>query len=131
MIEKLRRWGMVQVLPAMAFMMPPSEVVSPSPRELPVEIQAHLVDDVRIKSLRHYDADVEAEQEKRFDFRPLGHTINADGTVQVRGEFLLSEKTGVHPHWKNRRGLRAQRQRLERAGALWRRREGGCAFTRW
>ena len=91
MLNTLRRWAMIPMLRAMVFMMPPAR--APAPWELPTEIQAQLVADVRIKLLQHYQTEAIAEADGRFDFRSCKHAAIAGGLVQVRGDFLLSEQT--------------------------------------
>lgn len=91
MLSKLRRWGMVPMLPAMIFMMPPSK--APVPAELPADIQAQLIKDVRCKLHQHYQTD--AKTDKRFDFRSFKHATLEDGLVQVHGDFLLSATTAI------------------------------------
>lgn len=93
MLNTLRRWAMIPMLPAMVFMMPPAR--APAPWELPNEIQAQLVADVRIKLLQHYQTEAIAEADGRFDFRSCKHAAIAGGLVQVRGDFLLSEQTAA------------------------------------
>ena len=84
MLNTLRRWAMIPMLPAMVFMMPPAR--APAPWELPTEIQAQLVADVRIKLLQHDQTEAIAEADGRFDFRSCKHTAIAGGLVQVRGD---------------------------------------------
>ena len=90
MLDLLRRWKLIPVLPAMTLMMPPTSSLAPP--ELPTEIRAQLVEDVRSKLHQHYQTDAGAKADGCFDFRSFKHAASKDGAILVQGDFLLSGK---------------------------------------
>lgn len=95
MLDTLRKWRFARGLSAMAFILPTGEMLAPKPRPLPAEIRVPLIADVQSRLLRHYETAGTGDSVQRVDFRLLNHAFDRDGKIQARGEFLLSEKTGV------------------------------------